>query len=334
MTFTPPHRRLSLLPLLTPRSSLQESHFQLQAPFPQSSKCINGRCFCDAQVVDHPNDPTKKRVKVDLNGLVAQTKGATIEIYLEFPEPTSVICPTISDLLNQGKDVALPIVCDRTLVADLYSHRMFNESLAARQPVTSQGKMATTASTHEFPMNNKFWLSFMEIKRYERDERYYSGAPSAVMETEDVYDTTGYSEHLSFDSTHINYLNANNLDFLLLTVKVSSVGKAVRHTEISPMDWTILLGQLEGFWVVVTILFRIVYVPKAYMVPRWKKDEADLEDEINAAHMEKLWQGAVRRQSLTQPNAAYPLTPAQRVTSYPPKGTNKSSLIVPGQNHA
>ena len=100
------------------------------------------------------------------------------------------------------------------------------------------------------------------------------------------------------------------------------------------MDWTILLGQLEGFWVVVTILFRLVYVPKAYMVPRWKKDEADLEDEINAAHTEKLWQGAVRRQSLTQPNAAYPLTPAQRVTSYPPKGTNKSSLIVPGQNHA
>lgn len=268
-------------------------------------------------------------VHIDLSNLSAKQKGSTVEIYMEFPRPTEVICPSISDLMSQGRNFALPIVCDRTLVADLYSMRMFNESRAARKPVIPQGKMATTAARADFPMNNKFWVVMNQKKTYLRDENYYSGAPSSTMITEDVYDTTGYSEHLSFDSEHTNYLNANNLDFMLLTVKASQVGKINLHKEINPMDWTILLGQLGGFWVVVTILFRVVYVPKAYMVPRWKKNQADLEDEINAAHTEKLWEGAVRRQSQSQPGQAYPLTPAQRVTSYPPKGQQGHTMTQP-----
>ena len=273
--------------------------------------------------------PGSKRLKVSVAGLVAVRKGASLEIYMEFPQPQAVICPTISDLLKDGKDVAMPIVCDRTLVADLYSQRMRNESIKAGEGVPSaQGKMATTAASHEFPLNNKFWLENIQRRKFKRDENYFSGAPTATLETTEVYETSGYSEHLAFDSTHINYLNANNLDFLLLTVKISSVGKVLRHTELNPMDWTILLGQLGGFWVVVTILFRIVYVPKAYMVPRWKKNEADLKEELDHAHTEKLWEGAVRRQSVQKNAPAYPLTPAQRVTSYPPPGTNKDSLVV------
>ncbi|QDZ19613.1 hypothetical protein HOP50_03g21310 [Chloropicon primus] len=308
------------------RCVFQESHFALGPDFKTDKRCTGGRCFCTARVVDHPNDPSKKRVGVDLSSLVAKHKGASVEIYMEFPKPTKVVCPTISQLLNQGADVALPIVCDRTMITDLYSRRMFDEAVANKEAVEPQGKMATTASSPSFPMNNKFWIEMSQIERYVRDESYFSGAPTAQLETEDSFDTTGYSEHLSFDSTHVNYLEANNLDFMLLTVKASSVGVVVKHKELSPMDWTILLGQLGGFWVVVTILFRIVYVPKAYMVPRWKKTEADLEDEMNAAHTEKLWEGAVRRKSQAQPGAAYPLTPAQRVTSYPPKGNNQSTI--------
>ena len=310
------------------RCVFQESHFKLSPGFGSTTQCTGGRCFCNVVIVDHPNQPGKKRVRIDLAGLAPARKGASIEIYLEFPEPNQTLCPTISDLLSDGKDFALPIVCDRTLVAELYSEKMFNASVQARKNVTPQGKMATTASSHEFPMNNKFWLKYSQMKRFARTPEYFSGAPNAKTDLEDVYETTGYSEHLSFDSTHINYLNANKLDFLLLTMVVSNPGSATCHTELNPMDWTILLGQLGGFWVVVTILFRVVYVPKAFMVPRWKKTEADLEDEMNHAHTEKLWEGAVRRASVTAPQQSYPLTPAQRVTSYPPKGVDRTSLVV------
>ena len=45
------------------------------------------------------------------------------------------------------------------------------------------------------------------------------------------------------------------------------------------MEWTILLGQFGGFWVIVGVVFNLFYVPKAFMVPRWKKDSADIEEE-------------------------------------------------------
>ena len=110
-----------------------------------------------------------------MSNLSAKQKGSTVEIYMEFPRPTEVICPSISDLMSQGRNFALPIVCDRTLVADLYSMRMFNESRAARKPVIPQGKMATTAARADFPMNNKFWVVMNQKKTYDRDENYYSG---------------------------------------------------------------------------------------------------------------------------------------------------------------
>ncbi len=65
----------------------------------------------------------------------------------------------------------------------------------------------------------------------------------------------------------------------MFELAATSVDSIIEEKEINPMEWTILLGQFGGFWVIVGVVFNLFYVPKAFMVPRWKKDSADIEEE-------------------------------------------------------
>ena len=95
------------------------------------------------------------------------------------------------------------------------------------------------------------------------------------------------------------------------------------------MDWTILLGQFGGFWVVVALVFRVFYVPKAYMVPRWIKDKADTDEEKFKIHLQKLWEAAVNdgenggdgmppQDTYATPGDAVPPSSYGGFSSYPP----------------